>query len=160
MRKHLIFRISETRFAIDVGKVVEVMNPGGFDNLPQMPDFVVGLKDVRGEMIPIVDMRERMGVSANSKKDRMLTVKVDGDKVGLIVDEVIAVQFINTEDVRRPPVLFRGLKKKFMDGLCGQKDEIIVLLKIDKILTVDEAIALKAVCKPGKQKDCPSDDNQ
>jgi purine-binding chemotaxis protein CheW len=149
MQKHLIFRISETRFALDVDKVIDVMNPGGLDVLPEMPDFVVGLKDVRGEMIPIVDMRDRMGVSPSTKRERMLTINVDGDKVGLIVDEVIAVQLINTDDVRRPPVLFRGLKKKFMDGLCGQKDEVIVLLKIEKLLTLDEAVALK-VARKGK----------
>ena len=147
MRKHIIFRIWETRFAVDVGKVVEVMNPVGLDHLPEMPDFVVGLKDVRGEMIPIVDMRDRMGVAPSTKRERMLTVKAGGDKVGLIVDEVLGVQLIDTDDVRRPPVLFRGLKKKFMEGLCGQKDEIIVLLNIDKILTLDEAIALKAARK-------------
>ncbi|MFC1769532.1 chemotaxis protein CheW [Nitrospirota bacterium] len=147
MRKHLIFRIWETRFAVDVGKVVEVMNPVGLDPIPEMPDFVVGLKDVRGEMIPIVDMRDRMGVAPSTKRDRMFTINVDGDKVGLIVDDVLGVQLIDTDDVRRPPVLFRGLKKKFMEGLCGQKDEVIVLLNIEKILTLDEAIALRVARK-------------
>lgn len=141
--KCLAFTLGAHTLGMDVGAVVEVVNPRGIKRVPDMPSFIAGVVKIRGEMVPMVDMRERVGVQPLPEKERAVLVRSSGGKVGLIVDGVRGILRFEHDMLRKPPVMFHGLKRKYMAGLYGDNDNPVIVLDIDQILSSDEKIELE-----------------
>ena len=88
MYRCLAFTLGRNIMGMDVGAVVEVVNPRGIKTVPDMPSFIAGVLKVRGEIVPMGDMRERIGVDSAPEKERAILVRSSSGKVGLIVDGV------------------------------------------------------------------------
>lgn len=150
MRHLLVFRLKDNRFAIDVGTVVEVLRQRMPVFMPELPDFVTGVVDVRGDMLPVLDMRERLGLPADGTADRwrLLVVRSSLDRVALRVDSVEVIVKVPDDEIRRPPIVFRGIKKRYLEGMCGSSDDMMAILKMENILTSDERILLASAITP------------
>lgn len=143
MAIHLVFSIADNDFAIDVGSAVEVINGRKPVIVPELPDFVSGVVDIRGEIIPMVDMRLRLGVKSDTDKSRLLLVRSSLGPIALGVDDVKSVENIEPDGIRQPPMVFRGIKKRFISGLYNKgNSSMIVILNIDNILNSEEKILL------------------
>lgn len=146
MEKHnkfAVFKIGQEDFGIEVQKVVEILNPQRVYSIPELPDFLSGVITVRGEVIPLLDLRKRFGVRPSGEDERIIIVKYDSEKIGLLVDEIKEITALGEAQIIAPPAIFKGLKRKYLSGL-GKKDEaIIILLDVDDLLTSEEKIILK-----------------
>lgn len=143
MRKFAVFKISEEDFGVEVSRIVEVLKRQKIYSLPELPDFLSGVITVRGEVIPLLDLRRRFGTQAPAKKERIIVVRYDREKIGLLVDEIKEILSIANEDIVAPPSLFKGLKRTYLTGLGKKDDRIIILLNIDNLLTSEEKLMLK-----------------
>lgn len=148
MRKFIIFRLGSEEFGIDVDKAVEILRARESKPVPDVPDFISGVVMVRGEMIPIVDMRKRFGIKPAPGKERAVIVRTGVEKVGLLVDDVQEIADFGESEIMKPPIIFKGLKNRYLEGL-GKKsgddlqERVIMLLNIEKVLTAEERIQLK-----------------
>lgn len=141
--KFAVFKIGEEIFGIEINKVVEILNTQKVYSLPELPDFLSGVITVRGEVLPLLDLRKRFGIKSTDTKELIIIVRSDNEKIGLLVDEMKEILSLNAQDITAPPTIFKGLQKKYLTGL-GKKDErIIILLNIDYLLTSEEKIMLK-----------------
>jgi purine-binding chemotaxis protein CheW len=141
--KFAIFKLGEETFGIGITMVVEILNIQKIYSLPELPDFLSGVITVRGEVIPLLDLRRRFGIKSTEKKELIIVVRYDSEKIALLVDEIKEIITLAPEEITAPPAIFRGLKKKYLTGL-GKKDErIVILLNIDYLLTSEEKIMLK-----------------
>jgi purine-binding chemotaxis protein CheW len=141
--KFAIFKIGEEDFGIEIDKVVEILNTQKVYTLPELPDFLSGVITVRGEVVPLLDLRKRFGITAAEAKELIIIVRYDVEKIGLLVDEIKEIISLNSNEIMAPPTLFKGLKKKYLSGI-GKKDErVFILLNIDYLLTSEEKIILK-----------------
>ncbi len=141
--KFTVFRIGEEDFGIEINKVVEILNTQKVYSLPDLPDFLSGVITVRGEVIPLLNLRKRFGIQSPATKELIIIVRYDSEKICLLVDKIKEIITLNAEEITAPPSIFKGLKKKYLTGL-GRKDEsIIILLNIDYLLTTEEKIMLK-----------------
>lgn len=141
--KFVVFKMGEDYFGIEITKVVEILNTQKVYSLPELPDFLSGVITVRDEVIPLLDLRRRFGIQSSETKELIIIVWYDSEKIGLLVDEIKEIIPLNPEEITAPPTIFKGLKKKYLNGL-GRKDErIIILLNIDYLLTTEEKIILK-----------------
>jgi len=141
--KFAIFKIGEEDFGIEIDKVVEILNTQKVYTLPELPDFLSGVITVRGEVVPLLDLRRRFGITAAEAKELIIIVRYDVEKIGLLVDEIKEIISLNSNEIMAPPTLFKGLKKKYLSGI-GKKDErVFILLNIDYLLTSEEKIILK-----------------
>lgn len=141
--KFAIFKLGEETFGIGITKVIEILNMQKIYSLPELPEFLSGIITVRGEVIPLLDLRKRFGVSSPETRELIIVVRYDHEKLGLLVDEIKEILTLNPEDISSPPAIFKGLRKKYLTGL-GKKDEkIIILLNIDYLLSSEEKILLK-----------------
>ncbi|KAF0144982.1 MAG: purine-binding chemotaxis protein CheW [Nitrospirae bacterium] len=142
MEKFAVFSIGDENFGVGIGRVVEILKSQKIYSLPELPDFLSGVINVRGEVIPLLDLRLRFGIHTPAKKGRMITVRCEGGNIALLVDEIDEIISLNPEDISAPPSIFRGLKTEYLTGLAKKEDKIIILLNLDKLLTSEEKIIL------------------
>ena len=117
-QKYLIFNTDNLKFGIDANSVVEIITSYSITFLPMLPDFVRGIINLRGQMIPILDMRLRLGKDA--KEDCLIVVlNVDGTQIGLLVDSVDQMLDIPREDILPTPV---NHNQKLVSGMVTLPD--------------------------------------
>jgi purine-binding chemotaxis protein CheW len=143
VKKFAIFKIGEEDFGVEVSKVVEILKTQKAYPLPELPDFLSGVTTVRGEVISLLDLRRRFGIKSSLKKERIIIVRCDEEKIGLLVDEIKEIVSLATEEIISPPSIFKGFKRKYLAGLGKKDNSIIILLNIDDLLTSEEKIILK-----------------
>ncbi|MEW6418445.1 MAG: chemotaxis protein CheW [Nitrospirota bacterium] len=141
--KFAVFKIGEEDFGVEIKRVVEILKTQKIHSLPELPDFLSGLITVRGEAIPLLDLRRRFGIQSSFKKERIIIVRCDSEKIGILVDEIKEIISLSNEEVISPPSIFKGLKRKYLTGIGKKDDRIIILLNIDSLLTSEEKIMLK-----------------
>jgi purine-binding chemotaxis protein CheW len=141
--KFAVFKLGGEDFGIEVNRVVEILKAQRVYSLPELPDFLSGVITVRGEVIPLLDLRRRFGIQSSTKKERVIVVRLNKEKIGFLVDEIKEILSLNPEEVVDPPTIFKGLKRRYLTGLVKKDDRVIILLNIDNLLTSEEKIVLK-----------------
>lgn len=143
MEKFAIFKIGDEDFGVSINRVVEILKSQKIYSLPELPDFLSGVINVRGDVVPLLDLRLRFGMHASEKKGRIIIVRSEGEKIGLQVDEIDEIISLAAEDLIAPPSIFKGLKTEYLKGLGKKEGRIIILLNLDRLLTSEEKIILK-----------------
>ncbi len=143
MAKFTVFRISDEVFGISIDTVVEIIRVQKVFSIPGLPDFLSGVMSVRGAVIPLLDMRKRFGTVPSGKKERIIIVRFEKEKIGFLVDEIREILSLSPEDITNPPSVFKGFKTEFITGLGRKNDSIIILLNVENLLTSEEKIQLQ-----------------
>ncbi len=115
------FRIGGEDYAVDIMRVREIIQPQPITPVPRAPAFVEGVVRLRGEVIPVVDVRKRFGLppAPATRKTKFLVVHVAGRRLGLVVDEVCEVLRLARADIRPAPALVGLEAPQFFLGVCG-----------------------------------------
>ena len=147
------FQVGDEEFGVDIRCITEVIRPLKIKPLPQMPEFIEGVVNLRGMIIPIVDLRKRFALTRivdNPKKMRMLITKgaIPGasragrELLGMVVDSVQEVLHINRKDIEPAPEAARGQHAGFITGMGKVSDRLIILIDSSMILSQQERSAL------------------
>lgn len=143
MEKFAVFKIGKEDFGVNISRVVEILKSQKIYFLPELPDFISGVINVRGEVIPLLDLRKRFGTHTETGKRRIIVVRYEDEKIGLLVDEIDKIVSLAPEEITTPPSMFKGLKTEYLTGLGKKEDRIIILIDIGRLLTSEEKIMLK-----------------
>ena len=140
----VIFALAQEEYGLPITKVQEINRLVPVTKLPQAPSFMEGIINLRGKIIPVVDLRKRFGLEAAKRTDdnRIIIVEVNGETVGITVDAVTEVAQLPVGNIEPPPPDFI-LDAQYVDGVGKLDDRLLILLEIDKILTSREAVMLK-----------------
>jgi len=138
------FRLQDDLYAVDIMRIKEIIRPQKLTPLPQAPSFIDGIINLRGAVIPVVDLRKRFGMPARelTMATRLLIVRLSGQTLGLVVDDVTEVVTIPVTDIKPPPAVSDGLIVNHLLGVCLSGDNLVMLLDIDRLLTTNEVSAL------------------
>ncbi|MGD0883309.1 MAG: chemotaxis protein CheW [Thermodesulfovibrionales bacterium] len=147
MKKIAVILVGKEEFGIDIGKLVEILGEQRIFHLPHLPSFFSGVINVRGDVIPLVDLRVRFGIHSVSLKERVVVVRLGGEKVGLLVDGVRDIIDLQPEEEVKTPSMVKGLRAEYLTGLAKKGDRIIVLLNIEAVLTSEERLQFEEVRK-------------
>lgn len=141
------FRVGEEDFSIPILKVQEIIRMREITKVPRSPDFVEGVINLRGKVIPVIDLRKRFGLEATERNDDTRTIVVDCDSkvVGLIVDSVTEVLRLARSTVEPPPDIVGGVDSEYISGVGKLEDRLVILLDIDKVLSTSEKGLLEDV---------------
>jgi purine-binding chemotaxis protein CheW len=143
MKKYIVFALGGENFGIEISRVVEVLKAGDVIVVPDLPDYISGVMTVRGEVVPLMDMRKRFGVVPSGGKHRTLLVRAGGEKVGLLMDKVEGITDFNEGEITAPPSIFMGLKAEYLEGIGKRRDNVVILLDLDNLITSREMILLE-----------------
>ncbi|HEC25380.1 MAG TPA: chemotaxis protein CheW [bacterium] len=143
------FKLGNEEFALDILKVQEINRIVEITKIPKAPDFVEGVINLRGRVIPIVDIRKKFHLSIKeaTKDARVIVVNIMNKIIGLIVDSVSEVLRINSSTIQPPPPLIAGLDSDYIKGVGKLDERLIILLDIDKIFTTGEHKLIEGIMK-------------
>jgi purine-binding chemotaxis protein CheW len=142
------FRLANEEYGVDIMRAQEIIMPGQITRVPEVPDYICGLINLRGHVIPIVDLRKRFGLNAkpNDEHTRIIVVNVASKTIGIVVDAVTEVLRINAGQIEPPPSSVSGIDHDYIRGLVKLEDKLLILLNIERILSrrdqtkMDEAV--------------------
>jgi purine-binding chemotaxis protein CheW len=146
--KYLTFRLAEEEYGIEILKVQEIIKMMDITKVPRMPDFVRGVINLRGKVIPVVDLRLKFGMAAKgtTEKTCVVVVQLQGTvsriTMGAIVDEVSEVLDISADQIELPPEFGTTVDTAFILGMGKVGKKVIMLLDVDKVLSTKEMTAL------------------
>lgn len=134
------FKIGNEEFGVNILKVQEINRMMQITKVPNAPEFVDGVINLRGRIIPIIDLRIRLGMAKKEqdKSTRIVVVELDGKTVGFIVDEVSEVLRIPTNITEPPPPMVAGINADYITAVGKLEDRLLILLDMEKILSDTE----------------------
>jgi len=146
-----VFQLDGQPYAIDIEKIKQIIRPLKITKLPRAPSFVEGVIDLRGVVLPVVDMRKRFSLpsrgEAESKDDKIIIVSVAKKIVGIVVDDVTEVIPMAKNEIQPPPRVVKGVEANYLKGVCRYHDQILMILNLDELLTAEEKIQIAAIEK-------------
>jgi len=140
----LTFKLEDELFALDIGKVREVLDFTTITKVPQTPEYMRGVINLRGSVVPVVDMRLKFGMTGTEKTVNtciiIVEVELDGEKVvmGAMADAVQEVLDLEPDQVEPPPRIGAKLNTDFIRGMGKHGEDFIIILDIDNVFSVDE----------------------
>ncbi len=136
----LRFRLNKEFFAIYLEEIEEIVKPRGYTWVPRTPEWILGIVSLRGTMVPVVDLRRRLGIEINEgSAQRIIVVTFYDEPCGLLVDEVNNVERINPERLEQIPAALTDTAGKFLSDLIRIDDELIALISLDTVLDRGES---------------------
>ncbi len=140
------FKIGPEEFGVDITKVQEINRMVDITKVPQAPAFVEGVINLRGKVIPIIDLRKRLGVAhqENDKNTRIVVVDIDSHVMGMIVDSVSEVLRIPVSTIEPPPDIATGANAEYIQGVAKMEDRLLIFLDLSRVIDLDTISALAA----------------
>lgn len=138
---HLVgFKIGKETFGVPIGLVHEIVRVPEITAVPDAPDYIEGVINLRGKIVSIIDLRKRFGEKEihRNKKNRILVAEVEGKLVGLVVDAASEVLKMPHGDIEDPPNVFEEGELNYVTGVGKLKDRLIILIELTKILQKGE----------------------
>ncbi|MBW2596568.1 MAG: chemotaxis protein CheW [Deltaproteobacteria bacterium] len=148
--QYLTFSLGEEDFALEIAKVREVLDYTNITKVPRMPEFLRGVINLRGNVVPVTDLRLKLGMSATERTVNtcivIVEIDVDGDlmDMGVLTDSVQAVLDLDPDQIEPPPKLGTKLNTEFIRGMGKRDDRFLIILDIDKVLSSDELAAVQS----------------
>lgn len=141
------FRVGDALYALDILRIKEIIRPQKLTRVPKAPAFVEGVINLRGAVIPVVDLRKRFELNeiGSDRKTRVIICALSGKIIGLVVDEVAEVRRYSRQEVQPTPQYLKGRGAEFFLGVCRRGDDLIMLIDLEKILTSGERIHLEQI---------------
>lgn len=131
------FRLGEHLFAAEIHAVQRVLRHETPRALPDMPEWMEGVVDYQGTMVPVIDMRRRFGLSATvpGPQARLMVCAAARGLAAMLVDAVLDVKPVQPSDLLEPPELFRGLTGEYLKGLTRRNGQLVVVLDVESLLS-------------------------
>ncbi|GAB4424473.1 MAG: chemotaxis protein CheW [Anaerolineae bacterium] len=136
----VIFHLAKEYYGVDIAAVESIIKMQAITGIPQAPPFVEGVINLRGAVLPVIDLRNRFGLAQTppTKDTRIVVVEMGGTTVGMIVDAVNEVLRVPSEDIEPPSPMVTTLDSAFITGIAKVADRLIILLDLGKVLSLDE----------------------
>jgi len=134
------YRIGNEEFGTDILKVREIIRTVVITKVPNSPDYIEGVINLRGKVIPIINLRTKLGVSAkeNDYNTRIIVVELRNTTIGFIVDSVSEVLRIPGNIIEPCPAIVSGINSEYITAVGKLQDKLLILLDMEKVLTADE----------------------
>ena len=147
--KYLTFHLAGEDYGIEIAYVTEIIGIQKITEVPDMPEFIKGVINLRGKVIPVMDVRLRFKFKTRDYDERTCIVVVDinNTAVGLVVDEVREVADIPEDQVEPPPKTGKGAASRYLKGMGKMDDDVKILLNVDKLLYEEELEQIATVEK-------------
>lgn len=134
------FAISEEEFGIDILRVQEIIRMMPITKVPNSPHSVEGVINLRGKVIPVIDLRKRFSMEfhAHDSQTRIVVIEIHGMIVGFVVDQVSEVLRIQSNTVEPPPPVVSGVESEYIKGVGKLEGRLLILLDLEKLFSREE----------------------
>ena len=143
--KFLTFQLKDEEYGLEILKVREIIGVMNITTVPQTPDYVKGVINLRGKVIPVIDLRLKFGLEGADygRRTCIIVVNVNNLEMGIVVDTVSEVMDIDTGHIEETPSFGRQLETDYILGMGKVGEKVKILLNIDKVLSSQELVTLE-----------------
>ncbi|HWJ02830.1 MAG TPA: chemotaxis protein CheW [Verrucomicrobiae bacterium] len=141
MEEQLVtFKLGREEFGIDIMKVQEIIKIPAITLVPRAPQYIKGVINLRGNVIPVIDLKNRFGMSQPDVEGdaRIIVIQVQNKTMGILVDQVTEVLRLAEEAVEPPPPVAVGIDSGYIRGVGKVNERLVVLLEVDKIIDKEQ----------------------
>ena len=141
------FKLENDEFGVDILRVQEINRMMNITKIPNAPTFTEGVINLRGKIIPIIDLRKKLGFVSRvyDKSTRIIVVALDGIVLGFVVDSVSEVLRIPRDIIEPPPSIIGNVESDFIEGVGKLQDRLLILLELKKIFTNTERKGIEKI---------------
>lgn len=138
------FHLGEELYGVNIMDVKEIVRLQNVRVIPNAPYYVEGIINLRGEIIPIIDLHKRFKITSTSRPEDIemdggfIILSIDGSKIGIIIDKVERVVAINAEDVKEPPQMLSGIGTEYIEGVIREETGYLIMLNTRKLFNAKE----------------------
>ncbi len=143
----VVFDLVNEHYGVDIAVVDGIVKMQTITAVPHAPSFVEGITNLRGEVLPVIDLRKRFGLPLGdgTKETRIVNVNVDGVRVGMVVDAVSEVLRVAEEDIQPPSPIITSVDSSFITGIAKVDERLIILLDLARVFSTEEQAELQAL---------------
>ncbi len=136
-KQFVIFKLGEQNYCVDIMDIGGITEYKESTKIPESPYFVEGVINLRGSVIPIINLKKRFGIAEERKAEdcRVVLYNMNGTQIGFLVDEANQVIKLNSEDIDPTPEIIKGEDKHYIDGMGKMGEQIVIVINFAKILT-------------------------
>ena len=147
------FKLGKEEYAIDILQVQEIVMVTEITRMPKAPRFIEGIVNLRGQMIPIIDMRKRFDLpqAEHDAETRIIIVDIGREIVGMVVDGVKEVIRLPDSSISPPPPMIQGISSEYLKGIGQIGERLLIMLDLKTVLTAEEHDVLRTLSRDG----CP-----
>jgi purine-binding chemotaxis protein CheW len=144
-RQLVVFQLGAELYGVDIARVHEIIRLQSITRVPRAPSFVEGVINLRGKVIPVVDLRRRFGLplAEHTRATRTVVVEIGDQVVGIIVDSVSEVLRVNTATIEPPSPVVAGIDSEYLHGIAKLPERLVILLDLDRVLAREERRAIE-----------------
>jgi len=143
----VVFELANELYGVNIAMVESIIKMQAITQLPHTPPYVKGVTNLRGSVLPVIDLRKRFGLDGreDSKQTRIMIVTLGNIKAGIIVDGVSEVLRISDETIEPLPSMINSVDSAFLKGIVRQETRLIILLELNRVLNLDEQKSLETM---------------
>jgi len=147
LRQFVSFVVGGEEFGVNILTVQEIIRPVDITRVPHAPDFVEGVINLRGRILPVIDLRTRFGFPERERDDdmRIIVVEIGAQTVGFMTDSVQEVLRVDVTSIEPAPELAVGIDAGYLRGVAKLEERLLILLDLENLLSEDEAEALQGL---------------
>ncbi|MFW6415035.1 MAG: chemotaxis protein CheW [Thermodesulfobacteriota bacterium] len=157
-KEYLTITLDNEQFALDINRVSEVLDLTQITRVPRMPDFVLGVINLRSNVVPVIDLRQKLGMESGERTKEscivIVELEIEGEatKMGALTDSIDDVMGINPEQIAPPPRMGTNLRPEFIEGMVRlhEGEKFLIILDIEMILSSEELAVVK---KAGEEQE-------
>jgi purine-binding chemotaxis protein CheW len=145
--QYVTFRLDDETYGINVMQIQEVLRYGEIAPVPGSPDYVLGIINLRGNVVTVIDTRRRFDLNDADITDasRIVVMESADQVMGILVDSVAEVVYLKSSEIEAAPNVGSEESARFIQGVCNKNDELIILVEFDKMLTDHEWADISAL---------------
>jgi len=139
----IAFKLGEEEYGVDVSQIQEIVKVRDITRVPKAPYYIKGVMNLRGNVIPVIDLRKRFSLPSKETTDqsRIIVFDIKGVKFGIVVDVVSEVMRLPKENIEPPPpIAMGGIESAYIRGVGKLQDKLIILLDLEKALGLEDVV--------------------
>jgi len=148
-KQYVIFYLADKKFGVDINQTKEILSNTNLTFVPDSPDFISGIINLRGSVVPVVDLKLRLNINGEKKEkeEKIIIIELDDLTAGMMVDEVKEIEPLTKENIVELPDLAKKVNSDYIEGVgrAGDDDQLLLLLDLKNILSNHEIEELKKV---------------
>ena len=144
LKQFVVFQLEDELYGVDIHQVIRIEKMLPLTRVPNAPAFVMGVCNLRGSVIPVIDLKKRLALpSRQDENAKIIIVNVGKQVVGMTIDSTVDVSSIQSDEIEPSPTLVTGIDAQFIQGVAKLSNRLLIILDMERVLTVDQLNVLE-----------------
>lgn len=145
-KQYVVFQLEDELYGVDIHQVTRIEKMMPLTRVPNAPPFVLGVCNLRGSVIPVIELKKRLGLPSHPDENaKVIIVNIGKQLVGMIIDASVDVTSLDSSEIEPSPSLVTGVDARFIQGVAKISNRLLIILDMERVLSVDQLNVLETM---------------